>query len=73
MAFNAAQLVKDVQENPRLTRMLGSDAAMFNAILGPCDYMDVMAPDWKSAQMNFVKIDKEVNVLQLIERGLENL
>ena len=26
MAFNAAQLVKDVQENPRLTRMLGSDA-----------------------------------------------
>ena len=27
MAFNAAQLVKDVQENPRLTRMLGSDAA----------------------------------------------
>ena len=28
MAFNAAQLVKDVQENPRLTRMLGSDAAI---------------------------------------------
>ena len=73
MAFNAAQLVKDVQENPRLTRMLGSDAAMFNAILGPCDYMDVMAPDWKSAQMNIVMKDKEVNVLQLIVRGLENL
>ena len=69
----AAQLVKDVQENPRLTRMLGSDAAMFNAILGPCDYMDVMAPDWKSAQMNIVMKDKEVNVLQLIVRGLENL
>ena len=73
MAFNAAQLVKDVQENPRLSRMLGSDAAMFNAILGPCDYMDVMAPDWKSAQMNIVMKDKEVNVLQLIVRGLENL
>ena len=28
IAFNAAQLMKDVQENPRLTRMLGSDAAM---------------------------------------------
>ena len=52
---------------------LGSDAAMFNAILGPCDYMDVMAPDWKSAQMNIVMKDKEVNVLQLIVRGLENL
>ena len=62
MAFNAAQLVKDVQENPRLTLMLG-----------PCDYMDVMAPDWKSAQMNIVMKDKEVNVLQLIVRGLENL
>ena len=43
------------------------------AILGPCDYMDVMAPDWKSAQMNIVMKDKEVNVLQLIVRGLENL
>ena len=53
--------------------MLGSVAAMFNAILGPCDYMDVMASDWKSAQMNIVMKDKEVNVLQLIVRGLENL
>ena len=59
-------------ESP-VNRMLGSDAAMFNAILGPCDYMDVMAPDWKSAQMNIVMKDKEVNVLQLIVRGLENL
>ena len=73
MAFNAAQLVKDVRENPRLTRMLGSDAAVFNAILGPCDYVDAMAPDWKSAQMNIVMKDKEINVLQLIVRGLENL
>lgn len=73
MAFNAAQLVKDVQENPRLSRMLGGDAAVFNAILGPCDYIDVMAPDWRSGQMNIVMKDKEVNVLQLIVRGLENL
>ena len=73
MAFNAVQLVKDVQENPRLTRMLGSDAAVFNAILGSCDYVDVMAPDWRSGQINIVMKDKEVNVLQLIVHGLENL
>ena len=73
MAFNAAQLVKDVQENPRLTRMLGSDAAVFNAILGSCDYVDVMAPDWRSGRINIVMKDKEVNVLQLIVHGLENL
>lgn len=73
MAFNASQLVKEVQENPQLSRMLGSDAAVFNAILGPCDYIDVMAPDWKGAQMNIVMKDKEVNVLQLIVRGLENV
>ena len=72
MAFNAAQLVKDVQENPRLTRMLGSDAAMFNAIRDLATIW-MMAPDWKSAQMNIVMKDKEVNVLQLIVRGLENL
>ena len=73
MAFNAAQLVKDVQENPRLTRMLGSDAAVFNAILGSWDYVDVMAPDWRSGRINIVMKDKEVNVLQLIVHGLENL
>lgn len=73
MAFNAAQLVKDIQENPQLSRMLGDNAGIFNAILGPCDYMDAMAPDWKGAQMNIVMKDKEVNVLQLIVRGLENL
>lgn len=73
MAFNAAQLAKDVQANPRLSRMLGSDATMLHAILGPCDYVDMMAPDWKSGQMNIVMKDKETNVLQLIVRGLENL
>lgn len=73
MAFNAAQLVKNVKENPQLMRMLGSDAAVFNAVLGPCEYIDVMAPDWKGAQMNIVMKDKDVNVLQLIVRGLENL
>ena len=36
-------------------------------------YVGLMAPDWKSAQMNIVMKDKEVNVLQLIVRGLENL
>lgn len=73
MVFNAAQLVREVRENPRLSRSLGSDAAVFNAVLEPCDYVDVMAPDWKSAQMNIVMKDKEVNVLQLIVRGWENL
>lgn len=73
MAFNAAQLTRDIQDNPVLSRRLGSDAAMVNAILGPCEYIDIMAPDWKGAQMNIVMKDKEVNVLQLIVRGLENL
>lgn len=73
MAFNAAQLVKDVQQNPGLARMLGSDVTLFNAILGPCEYIDLMAPDWKGAQMNIVMKDKDINVLQLIVRGLENL
>lgn len=73
MAFNVAQLVKEMQGNSGLARMTGSDAAMFNAILGPCNYMDLMVPDWKSAQMNIVMKDKDANVLQLIVRGLENL
>jgi len=33
----------------------------------------VMAPDWRSGQINIVMKDKEVNVLQLIVHGLENL
>lgn len=73
MAFNAAQLAKDLKDNPRLAYGLGGDAAVFNAILAPCEYIDVMAPDWKEAQMNIVMKDKEINVLQLIVRGLENL
>lgn len=73
MTFNAAQLVKDVKGNPQLLRMLGGNVATFNAILGPCEYVDLMAPDWKSAQMNIVMKDKDINVLQLIVRGLENL
>lgn len=73
MAFNVAQLVKEMQGNSGPARMTGSDAVMFNAILGPCDYMDLMVPDWKRAQMNIIMKDKDVNVLQLIIRGLENL
>jgi len=73
MVFNMVQLMQDIKENPQLARMMGGDMAMLNAILAPCEYIDAMAPDWKSAQMNFVMKDKDVNVLQLIVRGLENL
>lgn len=73
MAFNAAQLAKDIRETPRLGRMLGSDAAVFHAMLGSCDYIDVRMPDWRSAQMNIVMKDKETNVLRLLVRGLGNL
>ena len=72
MAFHAAQLVREVQANPRF-HLLGNNAAVFNAVLGPCDYIDAMAPDWRSGQMNIVMKDKEVNVLRLVVRGLENL
>ena len=73
MAFNAAQLVKSFRENPNLARLLGGDATVFNAVLGPCEYIDMMVPDWRKAQMNIVMKDKDTNVLQLIVRGLENL
>ena len=42
-------------------------------VFGPCEYIDVMAPDWKNGQMNIVMKDKDTNVLQLIVRALENL
>ncbi|MDE5676467.1 DUF4836 family protein [Phocaeicola sp.] len=73
IALNTVQLLKDVQSNFLLGRMLGGRVAVLNAVLGACDYMDVMIPDWRSAQMNIVMKDKETNVLQLIARGLENL
>ncbi|WP_455672806.1 DUF4836 family protein [Phocaeicola sp.] len=70
MAFNAEQLLKDA---PRMANMLGGNAALFNAVLKSCEYIDIMAPDWKSGQMNIVMKDKDINVLQLIVRGVEKL
>lgn len=73
MAFNAEQLAREFSTNPNLAAMLGSDASIFSAVLTPCEYMDIMAPDWKSATINIVMKDKETNVLRLIVGGLESL
>lgn len=74
MAFNTVELLKEVNEDVNLSRMIGQEMliAMKN-IIGPCEYVDVMAPDWRGGQMNIVMKDKDINVLQLIMRGLENL
>lgn len=74
MAFNAAQLAKDINGNPMMRSMMGSgNAALAGTVLNACDYIDLMAPDWKGGQMNIVMKDKDTNVLKQILRGLENL
>lgn len=73
MAFNVVQLVQELSANPYLASRLGVDAAAINAVLGPCEYMDLMGADWKGGKMEIVMKDKNVNVLQLIVRGLEQL
>ena len=51
----------------------GETVMIMNNLFGPCEYVDVMAPDWKNGQMNIVMKDKSTNVLQLIVHALDNL
>lgn len=74
MAFNTVELLNELNAAPYLSRMLGQEAVVImKNVFGPCEYIDVMAPDWKNGQMNIVMKDKDTNVLQLIVRALENL
>ena len=74
MVFNTVELVKELGAAPRISRILGGETVMImNNLFGPCEYVDVMAPDWKNGQMNIVMKDKSTNVLQLIVHALDNL
>lgn len=73
MIVNMEELMKQLKTNPFLAKILGDKASMLNAILEPCEYVDAKAPDWKRGQMNIVMKDKDVNILQLIVRGIGNL
>lgn len=74
IAFNTVELLKEINATPSLSRMMGQEIAMvMKNVLGPCEYIDAMAPDWKGGQMNIVMKDKDTNVLQFIVRALENL
>ena len=48
MVFNTVELVKELGAAPRISRILGGETVMImNNLFGPCEYVDVMAPDWK--------------------------
>ncbi len=73
LLFNAAQLAEEMHEHPQMLYGTGVDGNMAELMLGLCDYVELAIPDWKNGQMNVVMKDKDLNLLQLLVRGLENV